>query len=295
MSTLTMTKGLPASGKSTWAKEIVKKNPKTKRINKDDLRAMMDAGEWSREREKAVVAARNAMVDIFLSTGFDVIVDDTNFAQEHEHKLRELAASHNAQFKIKDFSDTPVEVCIERDRLRSNSVGEKVILDMYNKYIYKPVPYVPYNPKLPDCLLVDLDGTLFNMGDRSPFDWGKVHMDTPRHVVWDAVQGVWASRKNKNTKIIFVSGRDACCRELSAASLFRDFGADVNAEHHEFYMRPEGDARKDTVVKEEIYRNHIEGKYNVVAIFDDRPQVVRMWLSLGMGDRLFNVGNGREF
>lgn len=38
-----MLKGLPASGKSTYAKELVLKSPgKYKRINKDDLRAMVD-------------------------------------------------------------------------------------------------------------------------------------------------------------------------------------------------------------------------------------------------------------
>ena len=39
-----------------------------------------------------------------------------------------------------------------------------------------------------------------------------------------------------------------------------------------------------------------EGKYNVIAIFDDRPQVIReCWQALGFGDRIFNVGGGEEF
>ena len=38
-----LTVGLPASGKSTWAKEQVSQNPgQYKRVNKDDLRAMLD-------------------------------------------------------------------------------------------------------------------------------------------------------------------------------------------------------------------------------------------------------------
>lgn len=45
-------KGLPASGKSTWTRELIDKNPeKYKRINKDDLRAMLDNGKWSNKNE----------------------------------------------------------------------------------------------------------------------------------------------------------------------------------------------------------------------------------------------------
>jgi hypothetical protein len=55
-------------------------------------------------------------------------------------------------------------------------------------------------------------------------------------------------------------------------------------------MRPEGDTRPDEVVKRELYKEHIKGKYNVIAVFDDRAKVCRMWNELGFGDRLFRVG-----
>lgn len=60
-------------------------------------------------------------------------------------------------------------------------------------------------------------------------------------------------------------------------------------------MRPAGDMRKDTEVKLEMFNAHIRGKFNVEAIFDDRPQILRLWRELWFGDRLFDVGNGIEF
>ena len=45
-------------------------------------------------------------------------------------------------------------------------------------------------------------------------------------------------------------------------------------------MRPEGDRRKDFVVKEELFWDNIGEKYDVVGVFDDRPQVLRMWREL---------------
>ena len=57
------------------------------------------------------------------------------------------------------------------------------------------------------------------------------------------------------------------------------------------YMRPTGDMRKDTIVKRELYDEHIHGKFNIVAIFDDRACVNReVWDKLGFSDRLFRVG-----
>ena len=42
-------------------------------------------------------------------------------------------------------------------------------------------------------------------------------------------------------------------------------------------MRKTGDYRKDSIVKREMFEEHIEGKYNVLFVLDDRNQVVDMW------------------
>jgi hypothetical protein len=47
-------------------------------------------------------------------------------------------------------------------------------------------------------------------------------------------------------------------------------------------MRAEYDMRKDSIVKEEIYRQEILGRYNVWMVLDDRDQVVEMWRLLGL-------------
>lgn len=59
--------GLPASGKTTWAKERLAENPNgIKRISKDDLRAMLDGGRWSGDMEKFVLKARDALISLAL-------------------------------------------------------------------------------------------------------------------------------------------------------------------------------------------------------------------------------------
>ena len=81
MITLFMLKGLPASGKSTWAKAKMAEHPGScKRVNKDDLRAMLDLGKWSQDNEKFVLSVSRSIVDGALGHGKHVIVDDTNLA-----------------------------------------------------------------------------------------------------------------------------------------------------------------------------------------------------------------------
>jgi hypothetical protein len=82
-----------------------------------------------------------------------------------------------------------------------------------------------------------------------------------------------------------VSGRDAICREETIEWMnFYEIEFDM------LFMRPENDYRKDTVIKREIYQNEIEGKYNVLAVYDDRLQVLDMWYEQGIFT--FNVNQG---
>ncbi len=43
-------------------------------------------------------------------------------------------------------------------------------------------------------------------------------------------------------------------------------------------------------MKEELYRQHIEGNYNIKFVLDDRQQVVDMWRRFGL--TVFQVDGG---
>lgn len=47
---------------------------------------------------------------------------------------------------------------------------------------------------------------------------------------------------------------------------------------------------KDAIIKERLFRQHIEGKFCVEFVIDDRDQVVRMWRDLGL--RCLQVADG---
>lgn len=286
MQKVIITKGLPASGKSTWAKEILAKYPNQhKRVNKDDLRAMLDNGAFDgKKTENFVLAVRDQIILAALAEGKHVIVDDTNLDPKHEVHIRALVQG-KAEVEIKDFTHVSLEECIARDQKRSNYVGEKVIRGMYKKYLAREdaPKRVPYDPSLPDCYIFDVDGTLALRKDRGPFEWDKVGQDEPNH----SVVTIYCSLRMRESdcKFFIVSGRDEICRQRTESWL------DGNILLHSgLYMRPQDDMRQDAIIKEEIYREHIEGKYNVLAVFDDRNQTVRKWRELGLP--CFQVADG---
>lgn len=147
MQKLIYTLGLPASGKSTWAKQMVRENSNYKRVNKDDLRAMLDCSKWSKENEKFIVETQNLIIRKALLEGKSVIVDDTNFGSYHPLRFKGLVDEVNQIRGNNDvilecnmsFLSTPIELCISRDSQRMGvaRVGREVIEKMYNQFIAK--------------------------------------------------------------------------------------------------------------------------------------------------------------
>ena len=78
MSKLIICRGLPASGKSTWAKQWVLEDPEHRvRINQDDIWLMLGK-YWVPSREKLVQEIQFDAVVEALSKEFDVVIDNTN-------------------------------------------------------------------------------------------------------------------------------------------------------------------------------------------------------------------------
>lgn len=266
-------KGLPASGKSTYAKEQLAKYPgRYKRVSKDNLRAMLDDNRWSKANEKFILKVRDMLILAALQEGYHVIVDDTNLLPKHEQTIRELVKGL-AVVEIQDFTDVPLETCIERDRHRQNYVGEAVIRKMYRDFLQPTPPVIAYNHMLPDAIIADLDGTLALLNGRNPYDASTCEQDALNEPVADIVK----SHIQDGYLAILVSGRGEQHRPQTEQWLKRH-----SIRYHALYMRPEGDTRKDAEVKHEIYQQHIAGQYNIKFVLDDRQQVVNLWRSLGL-------------
>jgi predicted kinase len=196
---LIMCKGLPGSGKSTWAKEKVYDNhlergyyrlPSVVRVNKDDIRAELTEKHgwtWSREGERDVIARRDQLILEAFKGGAEVVIsDDTNLAPKHENALREIARQSNAFFELKDFTKVPIEVCVERDSKREKPIGEKVIRDMAEEFL---VPSDLVNRTGNPQLFLDLDGVLADFDGFIEKELGiENNRENERPDFWDIVR-----------------------------------------------------------------------------------------------------------
>jgi len=137
----------------------------------------------------------------------------------------------------------------------------------------------------PDAFIFDLDGTLAKHVARSPFEENKVLTDA----VIEPVARVLHSLK-RDYEIVFVSGRTDGCKEDTVKWI----GAKIGIHDPILFMRKSGDYRKDSIIKKEIYEEHIFPNYNLIGVFDDRLQVCRMLYENNIF--CFNVNQGlKEF
>jgi predicted kinase len=281
MKKVILIKGLPGSGKSTWAKQLLNENPNSyKRINNDDLRKMLDNNQYSSDMEKFIKKAVNVLVLLALEEGKHVILDNTHLSENSINRIKELVKG-KAEVVIEDkFLDVPLETCIKNDLKRFDSVGKDVIVKLYEQHLKKTEPIVQ-DKSLPKAIIVDIDGTLAHMKDRSPFDWKRVGEDECD----DIIKGIVNSYDNLGVTIV-MSGRDGSCREITEKWL-----EDNNIKYDSLLMRAESDFRKDSIVKKELFDNHIKNKYFIEYVLDDRLQTVNMWRSIGLKCLQVQEGN----
>ena len=122
--------------------------------------------------------------------------------------------------------------------------------------------------QLKKAVIVDVDGTVAIRQERKPFEWSLLETDKPNLPVIDIVNRVIST----GVVLLFVSGREEKYR-------FETINWLSNHISHPFeiYFRENGDLRRDDLVKQEIFQKFIKPYFDVIAVFDDRTRVVKMW------------------
>lgn len=297
MKEITVTVGVSGSGKSTWAHEQWEKDPmNTLVVNRDKIRELLfgynekTISEYYKrldinKLEKQVTKYEDTLIYEGLNENKHIIVDATHLKDSYLERYK----FWNVHFKVK-FFDIDLDEAIKRDGERVRQVGAEIIKKQYANYKsmrlsslagvgYRKLDNINQDETLPPVYLLDIDGTIAHMnGKRSAYDWKNVGVDDLCPALSPVIDSI---NRLKYVKVIVVSGRDGVCEPETLKWL-----SDNNVDFEEFYMRTPNDMRPDWQIKEEIWRE-ISKEYNILALFDDRMQVVRRARALGL--KVFQV------
>lgn len=143
--------------------------------------------------------------------------------------------------------------------------------------------------QLTKCYIFDCDSTLSLRAPngRSPFDWNRVDEDIinpPMHRIYQALQ---MAEDNIDTAFFIFTGRDEYCREKTEKWLIAN-----GYPNDGVFMRPLGSKDRDTDIKLRHYREQIEGKYEVIAVFEDRARCVELYRN-HLGLTTLQVADGK--
>lgn len=125
---LILTIGIPASGKSTYAKKLIGEL-KFEEINLDDLREQLSGNPHNMSFTKQALEIWHNKLESCLQLRQNVVVSDTNLIKEYRLPLIDKFKKEGFLVKYVIFH-TPFGVCVERNRDRLWKVPYSVMLKM---------------------------------------------------------------------------------------------------------------------------------------------------------------------
>lgn len=263
--------GESGTGKSSTAKKIVDESQgKTVRVNRDTLRTLVHNNSSHKNMEKLIKKMEEELVKVALSSGKNIIVDNTHLTEESITRWTNLAIENKCNITIYRMNTPYLTAVIRNDcRVGDENLGKAVIDNQFLKTGRLPIKRIP-------SIIFDIDGTVANSwGVRNVYDETRVLFDKPFQNIVNIVK----QHQSEGKQIIAVSGRSTKASkgtELWLSSL------DVNPDF--MFMREFWDKRHDVEVKKDILDKilNLLPKEYIRSVLDDRPKVVRMWIENGL-------------
>ena len=277
--------GCPCSGKSTYAQNV--KDERIVVVNLDTIRTELSGGKFTFDHEEEALAKEEQMVRDAIAANCDVMIDATNLNPKKIEKWKALAQELECPIEFKMFY-IPFEEAMKRSKARKEAGGlyinKNIMRGFYRRYFpdrYKDEltdKRVIREPdhSLPNCVICDLDATLALHRGREPFDWSLIYSDKIDTRLRDVLNLFMA----QDVQVFFVTGRNDSARE--ATENWLKYLPHELSTPWKLFTRKDNDFSHSDDYKEKIYHEHIEGKYNVLCVFEDSNKCVTRWRELGL-------------
>jgi predicted kinase len=290
MSLLTLLVGPPGSGKTTFAKKLIYEDG-------DHGLATIYVNQDSQGKGHLDVFKRA------LDEGKDIIVDRMGFSKEQRNRYLDPAKAKGYETKIVVLHEsyyTCFQRCMVRkdhETIKDEKNARSALNTFFTKYervtddeanrVYR---FWPEGDKS-KAIYSDLDGTLCDVEHRRRLvrgdgkkDWQAFFKGMIDDPVNEPVLDVLKRFANTHD-IVYCSGRPDNWRRET-----REWLSKKGAPEGLLFMRPRGDSRQDSVVKEILLDFEILSRFDIVFCLDDRDQVVKMLRKRGF--TVFQVAEG---
>ena len=137
MTKLILLIGLPGSGKSSLAQQMVAEYPR-RLISTDTIRAKLFGdeivqGSWLLVWDEVNRQFQETVKEIELGTAIAGVYDATNAARKYRREAIALARETGFTHITGLWLDAPLEVCLQRNKKRDRQVPEEIILSMHRQ------------------------------------------------------------------------------------------------------------------------------------------------------------------
>lgn len=152
--------GIPASGKSTLAQQMLRSHPSAYvYTSPDQIRGVLYGdmaiqGEWNAIWSQVLAEMKQAH-----ATGKTLIYDATNYKRKYRKEVIETLRAEGFSHITGIYLPTPLWICLHRNQQRPRQVPETVIVEMHRCLVLHP-------PQLSDGF-----DRLFVQEERSESEW----------------------------------------------------------------------------------------------------------------------------
>lgn len=138
MSKIIILQGVPASGKSTYARKLHEQNKDYVIVNRDSIRRMR-GDYWIPEQESYITDIEICCVESALKRGLTPIIDATNLNEAYLEFWKDIAEDFEVEIEYIKF-EIGYEEALLRDANREYPVGKDVIYKFFKKYFPERLP-----------------------------------------------------------------------------------------------------------------------------------------------------------
>jgi hypothetical protein len=145
------------------------------------------------------------------------------------------------------------------------------------------------------AIILDIDGCLADSeishlfekeiasGD---FEWFTSRLESFESFSWSKPFVLSLVNSPWGLDVLFVTARQENYLGETVFWMTKHLGVDISDQKIYLFMRPVGDVQGSSALKKDIYLHKIRQRWDVLFAIDDRPDVIKMWKSVGVPSML---------